>query len=100
MEYFFYTTSWKNFNKIKVVRNKGDTTQKGKEERECEFWTDIWNTNKDLCRTGKCKSWYTNSKEEKRMKKKVNKKTKQKIKEYIYCAILGLFWAAFIAIGF
>lgn len=34
------------------------------------------------------------------MKKKVNKKTKQKIIEYIYCAIFGLFWAAFIAIGF
>mgnify|MGYP000756757915 FL=1 len=34
------------------------------------------------------------------MKKKLNKKTKQKIKEYILCAIFGLLWAAFIAIGF
>lgn len=34
------------------------------------------------------------------MKKKVDKKTKQRIKEYIYCAIFGLFWAVFIAIGF
>lgn len=100
MEYFFYTASWKNFNKIKVVRKKGDTTQKGKEKRECEFWTDIWNANKDLRRTGKCKSWYTNRKKEKRMKKKVNKKTKQNIKEYIYCAIFGLLWAVFFIIGF
>lgn len=34
------------------------------------------------------------------MKKKLNKKTKQKIKEYIYCALVGLFWAIFIIIGF
>lgn len=34
------------------------------------------------------------------MKKKLNKKTKKKIKEYIYCAIFGLFWAAFFIIGF
>lgn len=34
------------------------------------------------------------------MKRKLNKKTKQKIKEYIYCAIFGIFWAIFIIIGF
>ena len=34
------------------------------------------------------------------MKKKLNKKTKQTIKEYIYCAIFGLFWGIFIIIGF
>ena len=34
------------------------------------------------------------------MKRKLNKKTKQKIKEYIYCAIFGIFWTIFIIIGF
>ena len=34
------------------------------------------------------------------MKRKLNKKTKQKIKEYIFCAIFGIFWAIFIMIGF
>ena len=34
------------------------------------------------------------------MKRKLNKKTKQKIKEYVFCAIFGIFWAIFIMIGF
>ena len=34
------------------------------------------------------------------MKRKLNKKTKQKIKEYICCALFGLFWTIFILIGF
>lgn len=34
------------------------------------------------------------------MKKKLNRKTKQRIKEYIHCAIFGLLWAVFFIIGF